>query len=44
MIKAQAIDGKAVVYPHRLTDQILTVKSWTARDEWEYLEKTELRS
>jgi threonine dehydrogenase-like Zn-dependent dehydrogenase len=37
MIKAQAIDGKAVVYPHRRTKQILTVKSWTAQDEQAYL-------
>ena len=37
MIKAQAIDGKAVVYPHRRTNQILTVKSWTAQDEPAYL-------
>jgi threonine dehydrogenase-like Zn-dependent dehydrogenase len=37
MIKAQAIDGKAVVYPHRRTNQILTVKSWTAQDEQTYL-------
>jgi len=37
MIKAQAIDGKAVVYPHRRTSQILKVKSWTAQDEHDYL-------
>lgn len=37
MIKAQAIDGKAVVYPHRRTNQILTVKSWTAQDEEQWL-------
>ncbi len=37
MIKAQSIDGKAVVYPHRSTDRILEVKSWTAQDEQDYL-------
>ena len=40
MIKAQAIDGKAVVYPHRPCREIRAVKSWTARDEQEYLQKT----
>ncbi len=39
MIKAQAIDGKAVVYPHRRTSEILTVKSWTAQDERAYLQQ-----
>jgi threonine dehydrogenase-like Zn-dependent dehydrogenase len=38
MIKAQAIDGKAVVYPHRPAGQIRSVKSWTAQDERDYLE------
>jgi L-iditol 2-dehydrogenase len=37
MIKAQAIDGKAVVYPHRPSSEILAVKSWTARDEKQWL-------
>ncbi len=37
MVKAQRIDGKAVVYPHRRTSSILTVKSWTAEDESRYL-------
>ncbi len=36
-IKAQAIDGKAVVYPHRRTSEIRIVKSWSAQDEQEYL-------
>lgn len=40
MIKAQAIDGKAVVYPHRPSSQILSVKSWTAQDERDYLENS----
>ncbi len=38
MIKAQSIDGKAVVYPHRPAGQIRSVKSWTAQDERDYLE------
>lgn len=37
MIREQAIDGKAVVYPHRRTPRILAVKRWTAQDEREYL-------
>jgi len=37
MIKAQAIDGKAVVYPHRPSGEIRSVKSWTAQDEQAYL-------
>ncbi len=38
MIKAQAIDGKAVVYPHRPASQIRSVTSWTAQDERDYLQ------
>jgi L-iditol 2-dehydrogenase len=37
MIKAQAIDGKAVVYPHRPSAEIRSVKSWTAQDEEQWL-------
>ena len=37
MIKAQTIDGKAVVYPHRPSGEIRSVKSWTAGDEQDYL-------
>ncbi len=37
MIIAQKIDGKAVVYPHRRTAEIRAVKSWSGRDEQEYL-------
>jgi threonine dehydrogenase-like Zn-dependent dehydrogenase len=37
MIKAQAIDGKAVVYPHRPAGEIRSVKSWTAQDEKQWL-------
>lgn len=37
MVKAQTLDGKAVVYPHRRTHDILVVPSWTASDEAAYL-------
>jgi threonine dehydrogenase-like Zn-dependent dehydrogenase len=37
MVKAQTIDGKAVVYPHRRADSILAVPKWTAADERAYL-------
>jgi len=37
MIKAQEIDGKAVIYPHRRCTEIRTVTSWSAQDEAEYL-------
>lgn len=37
MIKAQTIDGKAVVYPHRKTREILSVLRWDAADEQSYL-------
>jgi L-iditol 2-dehydrogenase len=37
MVRAQEIDGRAVVYPHRRTEQIRVVKAWTAEDEREYL-------
>ena len=36
MFKAQQIDGKAVVYPHRRTGEIKAVKAWTAADEKKY--------
>jgi hypothetical protein len=38
LIKSRAIEGKAVVYPHRPADEILTVSSWTADDERNYLQ------
>lgn len=41
MIKAQALDGKAVVYPHRPTPDVLTVRRWTADDERAYLKNNE---
>ena len=37
-LKAQEIDGKAVVYPHRRTKEILHRDAWTAEDERAYLE------
>ncbi|HZP03017.1 MAG TPA: zinc-binding dehydrogenase [Terriglobia bacterium] len=37
MVMAQEIDGKAVVYPHRRSAEILAVKSWSAQDERDYL-------
>jgi len=44
MVKAQALDGKAVVYPHRPAQEILAVKSWSAQDERHYLQESEVRS
>jgi threonine dehydrogenase-like Zn-dependent dehydrogenase len=40
MVKAQEIDGKAVVYPHRPTEEIIAVPSWTPEDERAYLDDT----
>jgi len=37
MIQARALDGKAVVYPHRRTEKIRSVDRWTGDDEQEYL-------
>ena len=37
MVKAQQIDGKAIVYPHRRTKSIQAVQAWTAGDEQSYL-------
>jgi threonine dehydrogenase-like Zn-dependent dehydrogenase len=39
MIRAQEIDGKAVVYPHRRTGEILRVSCWTAKAERDYLRR-----
>jgi threonine dehydrogenase-like Zn-dependent dehydrogenase len=39
MVKAQQIDGKAIVYPHRRTESIQAVQAWTAGDEQSYLSK-----
>ncbi len=41
MVKAQQIDGKAVVYPHRRTGRIHTVDSWSGAEESAYLETSE---
>jgi len=40
MVKAQQIDGKAIVYPHRRTNKIRVVQAWTAEDEQRYLQNT----
>jgi len=37
MIKSREIDGKAIVYPHRRTKEILSVPLWSAEDERDYL-------
>jgi len=37
MVRRREIDGKAVVYPHRRTPDILTVDGWSADDERAYL-------
>jgi D-arabinose 1-dehydrogenase-like Zn-dependent alcohol dehydrogenase len=37
MARGQAIDGKAVVYPHRRTSSLLSVSGWGAEDERRYL-------
>jgi threonine dehydrogenase-like Zn-dependent dehydrogenase len=37
MVKSQDLDGKAIVYPHRRTNQIRAVDAWRAEDEREYL-------
>jgi threonine dehydrogenase-like Zn-dependent dehydrogenase len=42
MVKAQRIDGKAVVYPHRRSSEILTVPAWSAQDEHDYLQAGEV--
>jgi len=36
-IKARALDGKAVVYPHRRAREVLSVEGWAAGDERGYL-------
>ncbi|MGZ4148227.1 MAG: zinc-binding dehydrogenase, partial [Actinomycetota bacterium] len=37
LVRDQKLDGKAVVYPHRRLDRVLTVGSWTADDERRHL-------
>lgn len=44
MVKEQRIDGKAVVYPHRRSREILAVPSWTAGDEVVYLQSKDVGS
>lgn len=44
MIKAQQIDGKAMVYPHRRTSRISAVERWTSADEADYLREGRSRS
>lgn len=36
-VRRQALDGKAVIYPHRPSAQILSVPRWQAEDEAAYL-------
>jgi len=38
MVMKQEIDGKAVIYPHRPSSEILSVNAWTAADERKYLQ------
>ncbi len=35
--RAQELDGKAVVYPHRRSSEVFSVDGWTAADEAAYL-------
>jgi D-arabinose 1-dehydrogenase-like Zn-dependent alcohol dehydrogenase len=37
MARSQAVDGKAIVYPHRRTSSLLAVSGWDAEDERRYL-------
>jgi L-iditol 2-dehydrogenase len=37
LVKAQQIDGKAIVYPHRRCARPRVVPAWSAQDEQEYL-------
>ena len=39
MVKAQELDGKADVYPHRRTSAVRAVRGWSAEDEREYLRR-----
>lgn len=40
LIKSRAIDGKAVVYPHRHANEVLAVPFWAPADEERYLAMT----
>lgn len=37
MVKNKELDGKAMIYPHRSTNEILSVDGWSAKDEQRYL-------
>ncbi len=37
-VERQEMDGKAVVYPHRRSERVLTVDDWSLEDERAYLE------
>ena len=37
MARAQTIDGKAIVYPHRRTSSLIAVDGWHGEDERRYL-------
>ena len=37
-VKNQELDGKAVVYPHRRSERVTEVESWSLEDERTYLE------
>lgn len=36
-MRDRSIDGKAVIYPHRRTDEMMFVPCWTGQDEARYL-------
>ena len=36
-VERQEMDGKAVVYPHRRSERVLAVESWSLEDEQRYL-------
>jgi threonine dehydrogenase-like Zn-dependent dehydrogenase len=40
LIKSRAIDGKAVVYPHRHAGEVLAIPFWAGADEERYLATT----
>ncbi len=37
LVRAREIDGKAIVYPHRRTEELLPVPRWSAEDERRHL-------
>ena len=37
LVKAQKIDGKAIVYPHKHSTEIKIVNKWSIEDELKYL-------